>query len=295
MRSLKSYFSPPHYARSPTNRVPKKSAIESEEAQVSSSPLSDPPPSSNVTTSTPAPDTPGGPGAQLNASLSNSLHDRSTIPPTREESFLSIGSTTTSSIPDNTSQRIVKGGKEIVISSDGEDTDSLGDDLEDPSTLFAPISKKSSKREPIVKKPKRADKAYLAKLTAPKQYKNSLASLVHDALDDNEIEAKVAQVKASFQKTDSKPAASQHAKDKPTLSEDLLTSALGDAEDDQEQGPERQRLLDAVRRTEALDKEETFWFFNKGSVKPASQAFPMDAFPPGSSLSAIRGEINWQR
>lgn len=288
MRSLKSYFSPPHYARSPTNSTPKKSAIESEEARVSSSPLSDPPPSSIATTSTPVPDTPGGPGAQLNASLSKSLHEGSTIPPTREESFLSIGSTTTSSITDNTSQRIVKGGKEIVISSDGEDTDSLGDDLDDPSTLFAPISKKSSKHEPIVKKPNRADKAYLAKLTAPKQYKNSLASLVHDALDDNEIEAKVAQVKASFQKTDSKSAASRHTKDKPVLSEDLLKSALGDAKDDQHEDPKMQRVVDAARRTEALEKEPTFWFFDKGSAKPANQVFPMDAFPPGSSLSAIR-------
>ncbi|KAJ5409093.1 hypothetical protein N7509_002976 [Penicillium cosmopolitanum] len=286
--SWSNIFKPPPFARTPTGLTPEKK-------RVSSSPLSDPPPSSFQGFSTPTPtpipdtpasDTPNGPGAQLHASLSRTLFDSPPKPSVREESFQSIDSTVPPSTLDSSSQRIIKGGKEIVISSDGEDTDSISD-LDDPSTLFSSTPKAEAKKEPTVSKPTRSGKSHLAHLTAQKRYKNSLDDIVHDAVDDNEMEAKVAEVKASLARSNGERAASKHARDSTAfISEGMLASVLGDAQD--EDGPGLQRLLNAVRRTEALDQGRAWRFFDQAPTTPARLEFPKDHFPPGSNLAALR-------
>lgn len=296
MRSLKSYFTPPTFAGASTGLTPgKKHTQEIEDpVEASSSPLSDPPPSSNVSRPTPIPDTPNGPDAQLNTSLSQSLLDHPLGPSAREESFQGTEPTappSTLNASFASSQRIVKGGKEVVISSDGEDTDSLGDfgDLEDPSTLFAPTPKPGSKNDPVTK-PARLNEASLAKLTAQKKYKNSIDDLVYDALDDNEIEDKVAKVKAGFARYDGERAASKYARDSTIVNEDMLASALGD--NYEEEGPGLHRLLHAVRRTEALDQDRVWRFFDQVSMTPAGLEFPKDIFPSGSNWTALQGQLN---
>ncbi|KAJ5973218.1 hypothetical protein N7481_010428 [Penicillium waksmanii] len=206
-------------------------------------------------------------------------------PSAREKSFQSIDSTVPPSTLDSSSQRIIKGGKEIVISSDGEDTDSISD-LDDPSTLFSSTPKPESKKGPTVSKPTRSGKSHLAHLTAQKRYKNNLDDIVLDAVDDNEIEAKVAEVKASLARSNGERAASKHARDSTAISEGMLASALGDTQD--EDGPGLQRLLNAVRRTEALDQGRVWRFFDQVPTTPARLEFPKDHFPPGSNLAALR-------
>lgn len=298
--SWSNIFKPPPFARTPTGLTPEKKRVcdVEDSPQVSSSPLSDPPPSSFQGFSTPTPtpipdtpasDTPNGPGAQLHASLSRTLFDSPPKPSVREESFQSIDSTVPPSTLDSSSQRIIKGGKEIVISSDGEDTDSISD-LDDPSTLFSSTPKAEAKKEPTVSKPTRSGKSHLAHLTAQKRYKNSLDDIVHDAVDDNEIEAKVAEVKASLARSNGERAASKHARDSTAfISEGMLASVLGDAQD--EDGPGLQRLLNAVRRTEALDQGRAWRFFDQAPTTPARLEFPKDHFPPGSNLAALRGQL----
>ena len=288
MRSLKSYFAPPSYAKIRTGVTPeKKGTLEIEEPSVqpSSSPLSDPPPSSNATISTPIPESSSGPSTQLQESLNKNILDNAPGTSTREDSFLSTESTGLSSTFD-ASHRIIKGGKEVVISSDGEETDEL-EDLDDPSTLFASSATPASKKEPVVSKPIRVDRAYLAQLTAQKKYKNDINTLVHDAVDDDEIEAKVAKIKASFAQPKKDVTPLENAGDSTAINEGMLTSALGDAEE--EDGPGLQRLLKAVRRTEALDQDRVWRFFDHIPKKPTALDFPNHCFPPGSNMAALRG------
>jgi hypothetical protein len=187
----------------------------------------------------------------------------------------------------NASQRILKGGKEVVISSDGEDTD-CASDLEDPDVLFALDSKA---KKAVLPPPKRyqPNKSLLAQLSKPKKYKYTIDALVHDAVDDNEMEANVAKAKATFeqlQQTGADGGGGGGGGSKKGLNEGMLASALGD---DTDEGPGLQRLMDAVRRTEALEQNRTWRFFDDGQMTPATPNFPIELFPPCSALAGLRG------
>ncbi|KAJ5699118.1 hypothetical protein N7462_001123 [Penicillium macrosclerotiorum] len=184
------------------------------------------------------------------------------------------------------SQRILKDGKEVVISSDGEDTDSVSS-LDDPSMLFAPNprGKNNSKAQPA-----KPDQALLARLSAPKKYKNTLDSLVNAAVDDNETEANVAKFRATFAQSHhggNQSVAGPDARNQNALNERMLTSALGE----HDEGPGLKRLIEAVRRTEALDQDRAWRFLDLKQMTTAAPIFPKHLFPPGSRLAALRGEI----
>jgi hypothetical protein len=66
----------------------------------------------------------------------------------------------------------------------------------------------------------------------------------------------------------------------------MLASALGG---DSDEGPGLQRLIDAVRRTEALEQNRTWRFFDHDQMTPATPNFPIELFPPGSPLAGLRG------
>ncbi|KAJ5764625.1 hypothetical protein N7533_003306 [Penicillium manginii] len=272
--SSKWFKDVPSYSPISTGLTPeKKRSHKVDDSLQVSSPLSDPPPSSSISfqgfsapTPTPIPDSPNGPDAQLHASLSRTLSDNPLRSSAREESFQSTDSTVPpSTLDSSSSQRIIKGGKEIVISSDGEDTDSISD-LDDPSTLFS--STPEPKKEPT------------------KKYKNNIDDIVHDAVDDTEIEAKVAEVKAGLARSNGERATSKPARDNTAISERMLSSALGDTQE--EDGSGLQRLLNAVRRTEALDHDRVWRFFDQVPTTPARLQFPNGHFPPGSKLAALR-------
>lgn len=183
----------------------------------------------------------------------------------------------------NPSQRILKDGKEVVISSDCDDTDSISS-LEDPDVLFAPKNEPKNAGPPPSKKYE-PNKALLARASAPKKHKYTIDSLVHDAVDDDEIEANVAKAKATLQSQQSR-AQGGPGGPKKGMNEDMLVHALGG---DSDEGPGLQRLIDAVRRTEALEQNRIWRFFDQGQLTPATPNFPSGMFPPGSPLAGLRG------
>lgn len=204
-----------------------------------------------------------------------------------DRSFLSTESTPLPSSLNgsfNASQRILKDGQEVVISSDGDDTDSISD-LEDPAVLFAPKNKPKNARPPPPKK-YQPNKALLAQLAAPTKYKYTIDSLVHDAVDDDEIEANVAKARATVVELQQNGAQGAAGGSKKGLNEGMLASALGG---DSDQGPGLQRLFDAVRRTEALEHNRTWRFFEYGQMTPAAPKFPSKFFPAGSPLAGLTG------
>lgn len=216
-----------------------------------------------------------------------SASDKRPEPSALDRSFASTESTPLPSSLNgsfNASQRILKGGKEVVISSDGEDTDSVSD-LEDPDVLFA-LDNKPKKAVPPPPKGYQPNKALLAQLAKPKKYKYTIDALVHDAVDDNEMEANVAKAKATFEQLQQSGVQGGAGSSKKGLNEGMLVSALGD---DTDEGPGLQRLMDAVRRTEALEQNRTWRFFDDGQMTPVAPSFPIELFPPESALAGLRG------
>lgn len=293
MRSITDFFHRPAFSRVNKDHTPEANATQAKTAATSpSSPLTEPPPSSFLEQIS----------REMHDDVETRPNDKIQVlitgtgpqPAPLQQSFQSAESAAgLSSLGGSfqSSQRIIKGGKEVVISSDGEDTDSISS-LEDPGELFRPKSQQtqlevSTERQSAM----RTDKAFfLAKTSAPK-YKNTIDSLVHDAVDDNEIEANVARVKATFVRSQSNddgiPGAGPYkeAKTKHGLQEDMLTSALGDDED----GIGLQRLLDAVRRTEALEQDRVWRFFAQDENPPPAPEFPRDSFQPGTYMAVLRG------
>lgn len=269
----------------------------------SSSPLSDSP-SSSAHASSYSPKT--GPELQLKESLLRSIGE-SANRDTHQQTAGS-GSAPGSSFLEassNTSQRIIKNGKEVVLSSDGEDTDSI-ESLESPEDFFkklttpapapdkdigAQTTDKDKTLRPKDTKPyKTIDSIFAPQVPVPK-YKFTLESLVTETVDDNKIEAGVAKAKSALERSEradkgaSNGAFAQVGGAIRQVGEEVLASALGEEED--ETG--LQRLLDAVRRTEAFDQEKTWSFFDQQVELPSPPEFPSDAILPGSKEAVLRG------
>ncbi|KAI2715114.1 hypothetical protein CBS147332_4768 [Penicillium roqueforti] len=213
--------------------------------------------------------------AHLNAALYLSTQDTLLQSPTLHQSFQSIDSVTgVSSLNKslNGSQRIIKDGREVVISSDGEDTDSICS-LEDPKNLFAPTSKDLF-----------TPAKFTQRISSPKKYKHNIDSLVHDAVDDNEVEASVARAKANY--VQKQPNGMEHGNGSSgtALNETMLISALGENED----GVGGQRLINAIRRTDALDPGRAWPFFDCTQTLPSAPQFPSDLIAPGTSMDILR-------
>ncbi|KAJ5860115.1 uncharacterized protein N7529_007425 [Penicillium soppii] len=133
----------------------------------------------------------------------------------------------------------------------------------------------------IVKNGKEMDEPVPTKIkqvTSPKKWKYDLNYLVTDAVDDQEVERNVAQMKAKRA-----PGAPQG----PTgarLNESALVSALGSDED----GSKARRTLGAIRRTEALDHDRTWLFFDATQTLPPAPEFPLHLIPRGAMRVALK-------
>ncbi|KGO69715.1 hypothetical protein PITC_054160 [Penicillium italicum] len=267
MRTIKElWFNRPPFTSVNSNSTPVKN--ESAEIATESSPLTEPP--SSFVFDQISPESEQDAEAHLNAALYLSTQDALLQPPTLHQSFQSIESATgVSSLNEslNGSQRIIKDGREVVISSDGEDTDSICS-LEDPKNLFAP----KSKRDDFT------PAKFTAKISSPKKYRHNIDSLVHDAVDDNEVEANVARARADY--VQKQPNGKEPRNDPPgtALNESMLISALGQNED----GVGGQRLIGAIRRTDALDRGRAWPFFDCTQTLAPAPEFPRDLFAPGT-------------
>lgn len=273
---------------------------------LSSSPLSDPP-SSLLSKLSPSQSPDSGPDSQLKRSLLRSLPQ----PASGDDSGLQIPRSTSIARDSflkgsfDSSQRIIKNGREIVTNSDGEDTDSIVS-LESPEDFFkkliAPTEDSEEDSKAMNKNGDRklrsarnqskntVDKFFAQKIPTPK-YKHTLESLVTDAVDDDETEAGVAKVKSAFENSKKVSdragdrLASHDSHKNIGLHEDVLASAVGEGDDK----PGLQRLLDAVRRTEAFDQEKIWSFFQEKIEKPKPPKFPRDSIRPGTKVAVLRG------
>ncbi|PYH79821.1 hypothetical protein BO82DRAFT_123976 [Aspergillus uvarum CBS 121591] len=189
----------------------------------------------------------------------------------------------------NFSQRVVKHGKEVVMGSDEEDTDSIGS-LESPADLFMRFTKPthSTSSEPARPGPTASAKTdILARLEKPApSYKNNLDSLVTAAIDDQETEAGIVKLRASFDK-----AANESTRRMGQLHEGILTSALGDNDDEMDM----QRLLQALRRTDAFDPTKAWHFFDFKDELPPGLEFPVECISPRSYLTSLTANHSRER
>jgi hypothetical protein len=253
MGNIRDWFNRPSFAKSQTQTPEKFQTKQSPE----SSPLSEPPTSFNLDDL--SPQTADDAEAQLKAAIHLSTQEEN-LRPQMQQSFQSIES-------GSFSQRIIKNGKEIVISSDGEDTDS-DDLLEDPDTFFS-SSKMKSQPAPVKSK----------KITSPKKWKYDLNSLVTNTVDDNEVEAKVAMSRANL----GPPQGPDRTAGR--LNESTLVSAIGEDED----AAKVRRTLDAVRRTEALNHDRVWSFFDNAQTLPSAPKFPQILHSPGTVMEVLKG------
>ncbi|RAL10981.1 uncharacterized protein BO97DRAFT_109430 [Aspergillus homomorphus CBS 101889] len=193
----------------------------------------------------------------------------------------------------NASQRVVRDGKEVVIGSDGEDTDSIGS-FESPEDLLMRFTKPNhSSHSPELGKSARSGRTtsaktgVLARLEKPApSYKNTLDSLVTAAVDDQETEAGIAKLRASFEKADN-----ESTRRRGQLHEGILTSALGDDDDEMDM----HRLLHALRRTDAFDATKAWHFFDFKEELPPALPFPEHRISPRSYLTSLTANHSRER
>ncbi|KAI2787126.1 hypothetical protein POX_f07486 [Penicillium oxalicum] len=270
------------FGSSPGNKQP---ALQRSEDPPTSSPLSDLLITTELTVDENGQDReePSASAPQDELQLSAPDHGKDKDETTPNQSFMSIESALTASSQNGhstVSRRRARDGTEVVDDSDG-DTDSS---LEPPEVLLGTMSKPANNAPNNSLRDYQPDQALLAQLAAPKKYRNTIDSLVHDAVDDDEIEANVAKVKANYVQL--------HAKghngiggSKKALNENMLATALRGESDE---SPNIQRLMDAVRRTEALERHRVWRFFNQDQTTPVMPAFPTNLFTPESPLAALR-------
>ena len=266
---------------------------------VSSSPLSEPPSSLHSPPSSTSTET--GPNSQLRETLQSAINGFTNPidPGSAERDSIKLGDSFFRG-SSSSSQRVIKHGKEIIISSDGDDTDSA-DSLESPDDLFKKFMNSVGKKveapaeEPTLHPRKRlglntTDRSNIPH-TLPPKYKFSLDSLVTDTVDDDETEAGVARAKSAFEKRSTEtPTGASDSGQSRELHEDVLASALSDGGDDGNI-QRLQRVLDAVRRTEALEQENSWSFFLEQVNTPLPPDFPRDSIPPACREAFLRGKL----
>ncbi|KAL2819993.1 hypothetical protein BJX63DRAFT_428317 [Aspergillus granulosus] len=290
-RKITSYFRRPDFV-SGTQNTQSDTPAEDPAPALQSSPIPELPelPPSDGTT----PDTPGGPSAQLKRSLLHSTKDTANNDPAPQSSFQSVG---TGSSFGSSQRRVFKKGREVVISSDGEESDSSAS-LEPPEELLSFMkppppkvrftddsemdhdSSASGRALRSRKNPNTRSASHYN--PAPRPYKNSLDSLVMQAVSENETEAGIARLRESLKSESAQESESRNSKN---VHEGILASALDTGTDD---SMGLQRLLDAVRRTEAFDLGKSWSFFDLKTPLPPPPDFPRDCVCPGTYLAVLR-------
>lgn len=317
-RTIKDFFKRPSFPLrrdEPVENDSSKAANPEDRAPATdqqSSPLSDPPSSlpSHLASSQ---SIESGPSLQLKESLLSAVNEAAHHDAGQQSFGNSAGTQRSSSVGGsfNSSQRIIKNGEEIVVDSEGEYTDSI-ESLESPEELLKkftksapapPDQKKDSEAKTVdserTLRPRetsaknRTDRIFMPEVPKPK-YKFTLESLVTDAVDDEETEAGVARAKAALEsrQKEGKEAPNETSSGDKSQSkeirEDVLTSAFAEEKDE----TDLQRLLNAVRRTEAFDQDKSWSFFSDQATTPSPPEFPRDSILPSSREAFLRG---WTR
>ncbi|KAL5341510.1 hypothetical protein BJX70DRAFT_386772 [Aspergillus crustosus] len=280
-QKITNYFKRPRFAvTAPTLDHGSNSLVEDPAPASQSSPLTEL--SQLLPSDFTAPDTPDGPSSQLKRSLLFSAEEPADNDPAPQSSFQSAGS----GISLKSSQRVIKKGKEVVIGSDGDESDSnasllsadeLLKDIRTPSTPKPDSDMDDDSILAEFLRPRKESKPR----NAPKGYKNSMESLVMQAVSDNDTETVIKKLRAS-------QAASENASGPDStdiFGESTLAAAFGDGT---EGGAPIHRLIDAMRRTEALELTKSWSFFDLQTPLPLPPDFPRDCVCPGTYMAVLR-------
>lgn len=305
-RSIKDFFKRPAFVQN--NKFPSSANIPAL-SQPSSSPLSDPPSDlpSQFASSQQLPDPiDGSQTNSISIDAAGTVNFNDSGPVKNGNAVFCRSSSLGGSF--NSSQRIVKNGQEIVIDSDADSTSSI-DSFESASELLnkflASSSAATSKRdaETDVSKPTASSRLRNRRNQNPpnframsesqgKKYKFSIESLVTRAVDDGEIEASVAKAKAllgGHDETTAESANDSRSKEGgANLQEDVLVAALSS----ENQENDFERLLNAVKRTEAFEEERSWSFFHENLTDESDlkiPEFPRNSINPKSREAFLMG------
>ena len=207
-------------------------------------------------------------------------------PSAAEDSFISISSIASSQ------RRTGKDGEEMVIDSDDEDSDDgelldldtlLSSKPLAPKTLSTPASLVSPNTNPFSSgRNTRGNKSGLSFKPIPTvpKYKFSLDSLVlkvkKDASHDAEIEEALREAKVSEQTI----AALAKKESGGEINTDLLASVIHDEKD-----PDSiERVMKAIKRTEALQRKKRWRFFTQDASNMSVPQFPKMADSPLATI-----------
>ncbi|KAF2839925.1 hypothetical protein M501DRAFT_991912 [Patellaria atrata CBS 101060] len=191
-----------------------------------------------------------------------------------------------SSFSSNGSKRTVKNGVELVQPSDTEDESDSSLELPDLDAMIAGRKRSSShlnqdqgsiakkrgddqKRDFFSRGTKSGSGRYLPTPPAAKRPKYSIGSLIDHINESAMTEAKLASAKEQMRESDRTPSIHSSA----TITNMLVVAIDGNGEQDR-----KRRLLEAAARTNALQYEKVWNFYDPKALKKAPKPFPGDTF-----------------
>lgn len=196
------------------------------------------------------------------------------------------------------SKRMMKDGMPLVKTSDSEEDDS-GSELEDLSVI---LSKKRRVEAPPAKPTptmklrsapdrsasdlrshfKRAPRRNFQSIIPPRQkYKVSLSDLVAERKKGLDSEARVLEAQRKAEAAEKEAEAS---KESGRLTRERLNASLGDAES-------VQKTYDALQRTEALEMNLVWQFFEQTGHETTAPSFPAQSVPALEWQRKLKGEF----
>ena len=234
--------------------------------------------------------------------------------PSASASFTSISSLTP---PLSSGRKVTKNGVIIVKDSDSEDGDS-DSSLEDIDEVMArqkaasalasfqedrnkQISTKSvmTTSTRLQRATNKNDNARAWKTQPQRSYKWDLKSLANQSNNDTATKERIEKVRNEMEaesgegqreEENTKMVDLAHGQDNGSINEAHLASFAdgSDAEEDP------QRVIAAIRRTEALQQDLTWYFFeDKLSTPPKTDVFPVQALPETGWMTTLK--VGWER
>lgn len=194
--------------------------------------------------------------------------------------------TSVETLPPNTSQasansgpskRVLSNGRQVVLNSDS-DSDSVGDidfgipaPKPKPATLSSRSSRRTAVAEPELRKPPKS-----AKTTG----KRSFSQLVETAQKNLDTERLIQEQKAGLDKVDEQPAPVAIPLDKNTLKH-----AMQDGED----SDQADRLYKAMQRTNEVQTQTSYHFFEAAPSMSLMPPFPKRSLPDHGWTACFQG------
>ena len=267
------------------------------------------------------------PKSPFNREESSSLSELSSIPSSlstiklefdresveKEEQIQSTHDLTSSALsqPHSTQKVVHKGQLVAVRDSDEDDSDSSLEDLDDLlGRKKEPMTSSSSPpsaddvastydisrwmgRPTNVRSGPIVEKEVFSKFRIPEpKYHNGIERLLNHHFDDQETEASLAKVKKSYEEAEKVVGQRESEKGREGVDQNLLKSVTEGRDED---GPGLSRLLEAVKRTDALNGDKVWSFFNENPCHGNTHydhSFPREALRTNSWEACLDGKLN---